>query len=104
MPHPKNHLKLTGDTHPPEVEFDLDTRLDDEDLDADLGGASSMLRADSGMGGRTAAMQPPAQQQMQLGASADRYFDAAREQVRSKPYATLGAAFALGFVLAKLFR
>ena len=23
MPHPKNRLKLTGDTHPPEVEYDL---------------------------------------------------------------------------------
>jgi hypothetical protein len=108
MPHPKNHVKLTGDTHPPEVEFDLDTRLGDDDLDVDLGGASSMLRTDDGMGAGAAAMRQPVQQrmqqQMQLGASADRYFDAAREQVRAKPYATLGAAFALGFVLARLFR
>jgi hypothetical protein len=28
MPHPKNRLKLTGDTHPPEVEYDL---LDEDD-------------------------------------------------------------------------
>jgi hypothetical protein len=31
MPHPKNHMKLTGDTHPPELDFDsadADNKLD----------------------------------------------------------------------------
>lgn len=34
MPSPKNRIKATGDTHPPEVEYDL-SRFDDADLRLD---------------------------------------------------------------------
>ena len=101
MPHPKNHMKLTGDIHPPEVEFDLDADFeDDEGEAAGLSTMSAMQPAED----RAMRADTLQAQGLQLGASADRYFDAAREQVRTKPFATLGAAFALGFVLAKLFR
>ena len=97
MPHPKNHMKLTGDIHPPEVEFDLD--LDREEGDAT--GDDTSMGADTAGTLRTTSTQP---ERLQMGAAADRYFDAAREQVRARPYAMLGAAMALGFVLARMFR
>lgn len=101
MPHPKGHVKLTGDTHPPELEWDADDMGTDEfsvppEGDADQRGARrTALRAI-----REAA--PPA-------STAPRSFqpdvlEQAREQVRASPWKVLGGAFLLGFVLVKLFR
>ena len=90
MPHPRQFMKLTGDIHPPEVEYDLD---------ADLGEAEEREAAlpDSGpaMPG-TLAFSGPAPERS--------FEEEARAQVRRNPLVTLGAAFALGFVLVKLFR
>ena len=101
MPHPKNHMKLTGDTHPPEVEYDLDLDADDP-ATADYSSAPQPTLADTRAPMRS-GMQPTASQPS-FDAGTQRYFDAAREQVIARPYAALGAAFAVGFVLAKLFR
>lgn len=101
MPHPKNRLKLTGDTHPPEVEFDLDLDLEDRET-ADFSSAPQPTLDEGGTPVRSRMQAPSAQPSFEAGTQ--RYFDAAREQVRAKPYASLGAAFAVGFLLAKLFR
>ena len=45
MPHPKNRLKLTGDTHPPEVEYDL-LDADDEPLEPEQNVRSFTRRYD----------------------------------------------------------
>lgn len=103
MPHPKNHLKLTGDTHPPEVEFDLDLDLEDEDT-ADSSSAPQPAMEQGSAPRRSRMEARPQQPSFAQGGATERYFEAAREQVRAKPYASLGAAFAVGFLLAKLFR
>ena len=48
MPHPKNRLKLTGDTHPPEVEYDLGEN--DELFEPEADTRSQMRRFDDQSG------------------------------------------------------
>jgi hypothetical protein len=102
MPNPNNRLKLTGDTHLHDIDdMDFDTDIDDVAMDAR---AEPMAQTFSPSSHATA---PSGQMQSTLGGMGDSvqgYAQAAREQVRNKPMATLGGAFALGFVLAKLFR
>ena len=101
MPHPKNRMKLTGDTHPPEVEWDLDKIGTDE--------FSVPPDTEPGRrGARRAAMRSirPAEAPT---IHAPRRFhldtvEQAREQVRAKPLTILGYAFAAGFLIGKLFR
>lgn len=103
MPHPKNSTKLTGDTHPPDLDgSDTGTEIEDIAMDA---------RADADAGSYGTSSTAPALafrgdfgDFRDFGGSLRGYADAAREQVRAKPYAAIGSAFALGFVLARLFR
>lgn len=109
MPNPNNRLKLTGDTHLPDVN-DIEGRDDDLtqlDVVTDIDDVAMAARAEPMAGRispsshRTAAMPFD---MGEIGNSISDYTESAREQVRNKPFATLGGAFALGFVLAKLFR
>jgi hypothetical protein len=91
MPSPRNRIKLTGDTHPPEVEYDLGA--DEGPLgfnDADLQPDEETPRASA----------PQAQARPLPRARGT--LAAAREQVRSRPVATLVGAFVLGMLLARI--
>lgn len=93
MPSPRNRIKLTGDTHPPEVEYDLG---------ADEGPASfddADLQPDEDTRTMSAPQpQPPSRPALRVHGT----LDAAREQVRSRPVATLLGAFVLGLLLARI--
>ncbi len=79
-----------------------DTSLEDIAMDARAGGDGASLG--------TSSTEPALSFRghlgdfRDLGGSLRGYADAAREQVRARPYATLGGAFVFGFVLARLFR
>ena len=89
-------MKHTGDIHPPEVEYDLDERDEEDAVTRDSGLHAESPRGRVSMPATMALPAPePAPQSFE---------DEARAQVRRSPLATLAAAFALGFVLVKLFR
>ena len=100
MPHPRKNLKLTGDTHPPEVEDDLG----EEDAEQALQPAPAVAAS-------AAAPEPAPRREaaarttaLRLSAPVERYLDAARAQVRERPFAALASAFAAGLVLAVFTR
>ena len=86
MPHRRNVIKLTGDTHPPEVADDLYEDDFDEELRSGYEARPVMAS------GREApsAMQAVSEQ--------------ARDEVRRQPLLAMGLALAAGFVLMKLLR
>jgi hypothetical protein len=89
-------MKHTGDIHPPEVEYDLDERDEEQAAAGDTG-----LRAEA----PRERVSVPATMALPAPEPAPPSFeDEARAQMRRSPLATLAAAFALGFVLVKLFR
>ena len=92
MPHPRKHLKLTGDTHPPEVEDDLGG----EEPASAAPSTEAAAPASSAIPGpaRTIVVSMPARQ----------YVDEARAQVRARPLTTAAAAFFAGFAVAVLTR
>lgn len=94
MPHPRNLMKHTGDIHPPEVEYDLQT-----DFDAEEERPVARTEAPRGRISMPATMALSAPQPDEPS-----FEEEARARVRRHPLATLAAAFALGFVLVKLFR
>lgn len=92
-------MKHTGDIHPPEVESALDDFAGEDAAVPD-----AALRSEA-PGGRTSAMSTPATMALPAPEPMPRGLgEDAREQVRRHPLATLSAAFALGVVLARLFR
>jgi hypothetical protein len=98
MPHPRKNMKLTGDTHPPEVEDDLGAEGE--------GSASAAPRTTSaspGSGGAQ-ALAAPAERYLWVSMPARQYVDAARAQVRDRPLTTAAVAFFAGFALAVLTR
>jgi hypothetical protein len=97
MPHPRKHLKLTGDTHPPEVEDDLgpDEEVRAAPAAAEPAGAAAV---------RTPVARPAAVRSIVVSMPARQYVDAAREQVRARPLATAAVAFFAGFAVAVLTR
>jgi hypothetical protein len=92
MPHHKNHMKLTGDTHPPEVE-DLveDTRIvaAEDDGQARVYADGYVPRAEL--------------EQSDASLAAGAVDELGRKTARS-PWMMLGMTLAAGFVLAKLLR
>lgn len=96
MPHPRKHLKLTGDTHPPELDYGFDDEVDEEE---DREGDEPAPR-----------LQPPRagaiRRIRRAPAGATLQHPAARPQQRagSRPWLILGAAAALGFVLYRALR
>jgi hypothetical protein len=90
MPNPRNRLKLTGDTHLP-------------DLDDDGGAAEEdTLRFEPVQEFRRGQDGEPSVAVRVLPESGHAYFDAAREQVRQRPVAVLAGAFVLGWLLARI--
>jgi hypothetical protein len=91
MPSPKNRLKLTGDTHPPELE-------------SDAGGDGDVLAFEPAPEEATADddAAPGADPREQLPGPSSAYLDRAREQVRARPVAALAGAFVLGLMVARL--
>lgn len=90
MPSPKNRVKSTGDTHPPEVGDD--TGRDEDTLrfePAEEGGGA----------GGTRSTRPDLEQWREQG---EGLLEQAREQVRNRPIATLAGAFVLGMLLARI--
>jgi hypothetical protein len=83
MPHPRKHMKLTGDTHPPEVEDDLGR----EEKAPHAGRAPASRTADSREAGRAA--RAPCAWPGWRGLPRQ-----ARAQVRSRPLTAAFAAFA----------
>lgn len=96
MPHPRKHLKLTGDTHPPEVEDD-DLAAGDESVAEGLEGSGPSPAA-------AAAMEAVPPRGLLLDAGTERYLDEARSEVRARPLAMVAGAFFAGFALVVLTR
>jgi len=89
MPNPRNRIKLTGDTHLP-------------DVGEDSGGEAEALRFEPAEGSEDsegAAMSASSEdEQAELGG----YLEAVRDQVRQRPVAALAGAFVLGLLLARI--
>ncbi|MEJ8840538.1 hypothetical protein [Ramlibacter sp. AN1133] len=98
MPHPRKHMKLTGDIHPPEVEDDL--RAQEEAADAAAPDAAAAAQGTAG----TQALASTEERYLWVSMPARQYVDAARAQVRDRPLATAAAAFFAGFAVAVLTR
>jgi hypothetical protein len=97
MPHSRKLMKVTGDTHPPEVEDDLGGPEEESGTAAAAApvveGAAPMARP-AGSGTRTLVVSMPARE----------YVDTAREQVRARPLTTAAIAFFAGFAIAVVTR
>ena len=93
MPHPRKHMKLTGDTHPPEVEDDLG-REEEEPLQSAGPVVETAAAVETGAGARA----------LRLAGAGEGYFEQARAQVRSRPLTAAFTAFAVGFALAVVTR
>lgn len=103
MPHPKNRLKLTGDTHLPDV-GDLLEQGDEVEIAA-MDSAQPRVYADGWV--------PPQQQalpdieeprQHQLPAPLAQVEHKVERKVASTPWLAVGAALGFGFLVAKLMR
>lgn len=91
MPNPRNRVKSTGDTHPPE-------------LGDDAGGNEDTLRFEPAEEeGRATTTSRPARPDVEAWrASGEGLLEQARTQVRQRPVAALAGAFVLGLLLARL--
>jgi hypothetical protein len=85
MPSPRNRLKLTGNTHLP-------------DVGDEIGGDEDVLRFVPAQESEREA--PSATMAAESAASG--YVAAVREQVRQRPVTALAGAFVLGVVVARL--
>lgn len=101
MPHTRNRMKLRGDIHPPEVEYDLSTNFDDEeDLQADALRLDDIdLRVDEPMETSVMVLAIPDR----VGATAKAQQIAGR-QLASRPVVAILGAFALGILLARMMK
>jgi hypothetical protein len=101
MPHIRNRMKLRGDIHPPEVEYDLSTDLDDDpavpaeaarldDIDLRLDQPAEptivVLAVPDRMGAREKAQQ------------------IAGRQLANRPMVAMLGAFAFGILLARMLK
>jgi hypothetical protein len=106
MPHSREPMKHTGDTHPPEVE--TDTGRDDEPAQQlDAGEDRAQTGATGAAPAQREEAEPPrrsSSSDFRFDADTERYLDAARAKVRRKPLAYAAGAFAIGFLLAVITR
>lgn len=107
MPHhPKNRLKLTGDTHLPDV-GDLLERDDELELAAQDNDAQPRVYADGWMPPAQRAMQQlreEKEQQHGLPAPLMQVERKVERKVASTPWLAVGAALGFGFLVAKMMR
>jgi hypothetical protein len=101
MPHTKNRMKLRGDIHPPEVEYDLSTNLDDDDeLQAEATRLDDVdLRLDQPAEPAIMLLAVPER----MGAK-DKAQQIAGKQLANRPMVVMLGAFALGIVIARMVR
>lgn len=96
MPNPRNRMKGTGDTHPPEVEDDFGRE------DAGGGTAAPPAAAEGERGSAAAAAEREAPPEAAAPDASHDVLAAAREQVRAHPLAAVAGAFVLGMLLARI--
>jgi hypothetical protein len=105
MPHPKNRLKLTGDTHLPGRNLDLDLMDDDEagmDPVAMLQEPEPRVYADGYVPPEPmleAAAEPAAEP-----STMDKVEDKVGKQAAKSPWLAAGAAVAFGFLVMRMLR
>ncbi|HET8744973.1 MAG TPA: hypothetical protein VFM98_05185 [Ramlibacter sp.] len=103
MPHPKNRLKLTGDTHLPDI-ADLLDEADEVELTV-VEVAPQRVYADGWV--------PPSQAEMEMEMAAESAMApgpvlqverGVQRQVAARPWLMMAAALGFGFVVAKMLR
>ncbi|GAB3665445.1 hypothetical protein [Ramlibacter alkalitolerans] len=97
MPHSRKLMKVTGDTHPPEVEDDLggpDEEIATAEAATPAVEGAAPVSGRPGSGVRSLVVSMPARE----------YVDTAREQVRARPLTTAAIAFFAGFAIAVVTR
>lgn len=105
MPHNPNRMKLRGDIHPPEVEYDLSTSLDVPLDEADDLQSQSQRLDDVDL-----RLDQPAQPSFVVLAVPDRLTakDKAQQiagrQLASRPMMAMLGAFAFGILLARMMK
>ena len=102
MPHVRKLMKVTGDTHPPEMEED-DAGGADEDV-ATAAAAEPVAVEGAAPAAATAPTESTGTRMLVLSMPAREYVDAARDQVRARPLTTAAAAFFAGFAVAVVTR
>ncbi|HET8748536.1 MAG TPA: hypothetical protein VFM98_23275 [Ramlibacter sp.] len=108
MPHPRKHMKLSGDLHPPEVE-DYVGAGEREGADEGEGepvrsGATEAAAPHDEGAGRPPGRAVPAVRTLVVSMPSRQYVDAARAQVRERPLFTAAAAFFAGFAIGVITR
>lgn len=103
MPHPKNRIKLTGDTHLPDVGYDygMDDDRDDQVMvveNADIVYADGWVPQTGHSPTQLAGAQAQPQGALQ------KVEQRAEELPARKPWMAVGAAIALGFLAARMLR
>lgn len=96
MPNPRDRIKGTGDTHPPEVEDDFGTAPEDE---ATARLSRNRAAAMEAAGGRRGAATAEPQGSDAVAATGSDLLDQAREHVRAHPLLAVTAAFVIGFLV-----
>ncbi|HEX2546705.1 MAG TPA: hypothetical protein VHL79_17620 [Ramlibacter sp.] len=106
MPSPKNRLKLTGDTHLPDVGYELagDERDDDAQVmvveDADIVYADGWVPGTPESGSQGQQSQSQSQEQ-----GAVQKLEQGVEQLPArKPWVAIGAALTVGWLFARMLR
>jgi hypothetical protein len=99
MPHPKNRLKLTGDTHLPDVGLDLN--LDEEEL-ATIEALEPRFYADGYVPG--AEMGAEEMDHPEAPTAVQKVEQKVASQTRSTPLLMAGAGLLFGWMVMKLLR
>lgn len=99
MPHPKNRLKLTGDTHLPDVGLDLN--LDDEEL-ATIEALEPRFYADGYVPG--AEMGAEEMDHPEAPTTVQKVEQKVAQQTRSTPLLMAGAGLLFGWMVMRLLR
>jgi ElaB/YqjD/DUF883 family membrane-anchored ribosome-binding protein len=106
MSHPKNRVKLTGDTHPPELD-DVIVLAAQDDADIPMQRppeATARKLAPARLEEFTASCKSRWLDRLPYADQARGYATQARSRVGEQPLAALGIALALGLVVGKLMR
>lgn len=97
MPHPKNRLKLTGDTHLPDVGYD--SGFDDDQEQTVVLEDVTIVYAD----GWVPSLEQPADQPQEQGA-VQKIERQVQQLPARKPWLAIGMALTAGWLLARMLR
>lgn len=103
MPHPKNRLKLTGDTHLPDV---LDLDLNDDESTQDMFPEAGRVYAD-GYVRRAGDPSPPAPQEMdhpEPPTTLEKVEQKVAQQTSRTPLLMVGAGLLFGWMVMRVLR